>query len=61
MSDNHGENDSDNGPPIFRPFTREELAAIEDTIYQKKMAAKKRAERKAANIAVRASFKCLLY
>eukprot|EP00095_Tigriopus_kingsejongensis_P001223 maker-scaffold1412_size42778-snap-gene-0.8 protein:Tk01223 transcript:maker-scaffold1412_size42778-snap-gene-0.8-mRNA-1 annotation:"para sodium channel alpha subunit variant 4" len=51
MSDTHGENESDNGLPVFRPFTREELAAIEHTIYQKKMAAKKRAERKAANIA----------
>ena len=55
MSDIQGENDSDNQLPLFRPFTREELAVIESTINQKKLAAKKRAERKAANIAVRTS------
>ncbi len=45
------ENESEN-LPVFRPFTREELAIIENRILQKKIAAKKRAERQARNIAV---------
>lgn len=48
-----GENDSESNLPVFRPFTREELATIENRIMEKKTAAKKRAERRARNIAVR--------
>ncbi len=47
-----GENDSESNLPVFRPFTREELAIIENRIMDKKLAAKKRAERRARNIAV---------
>ena len=39
-------------PPTFRPFTREELELIETRIFEKKLLAKKRAEKKAKNIAV---------
>ena len=48
-----GENDSESSLPPFRPFTREELAIIEKRIHDKAAAAKKRAERRARNIAVR--------
>jgi len=47
-----GENESADQLPVFRPFTREELAVIENRIREKKLAAKKRAERRARNIAV---------
>ena len=54
MSDIGGgaENDSESSLPTFRPFTREELAVIEKKIADKRAAAKKRAERRARNIAV---------
>ena len=47
-----GENDSESSLPTFRPFTREELAIIEKRIHDKAVAAKKRAEKRAKNIAV---------
>ena len=47
-----GDNDSETNVPTFRPFTREELATIENRILEKKLAAQKRAERRAKNIAV---------
>ena len=50
------ENDSENSLPTFRPFTREELAVIEKKIADKRAAAKKRAERRARNIAVSLKF-----
>ena len=37
--------------PTFRPFTRDELATIENRIYEDKLAAKKKAERRDRNIA----------
>ena len=37
--------------PTFRPFTREELAAIENRIFENKLAEKKKAERRDRNIA----------
>ena len=46
------DNDSESSLPTFRPFTREELAVIEKKIADKRAAAKKRAERRARNIAV---------
>ena len=52
MSENHAEDVSDASLPVFRPFTREELAVIENRISEKKLAAKKKAERRARNIAV---------
>lgn len=51
MSENQAENESDASLPTFRPFTREELAIIENRIIEKKLAAKKKAERRARNIA----------
>ncbi len=48
-----GENDSESSLPVFRPFTREELAIIEKRLSDKAAAAKARAERRARNIAVR--------
>ena len=47
------ENDSENSLPTFRPFTREELEVIENRIFEKTAAAKKRAEKIAKNVAVR--------
>lgn len=38
--------------PVFRAFSREELEAIRNRIFEKRLLAKKRAERKAKNIAV---------
>jgi hypothetical protein len=38
--------------PTFRPFTREELEVIENKIFDKKLAAKKKAEKRAKNVAV---------
>ena len=38
--------------PTFRPFTREELATIDNRIFENKLAAKKRQERRDRNIAV---------
>ena len=38
--------------PTFRPFTAEELATIENRIFENKLAAKKKQERKDKNIAV---------
>ena len=55
MSENQAENESES-LPTFRPFTREELAVIENRITEKKLAAKKKAERRARNIAVRPFF-----
>ena len=55
MSENQAENESESSLPTFRPFTREELAVIENRITEKKLAAKKKAERRARNIAVRKS------
>ena len=52
MSENQAENESESSLPTFRPFTREELAVIENRITEKKLAAKKKAERRARNIAV---------
>ena len=52
MSDIQAENDSESSLPTFRPFTREELAIIENRISEKRAAAIKRAERRARNIAV---------
>ncbi len=39
--------------PTFRPFTREEKEAIESRIFEQKLLEKKRAEKRAKNIAVR--------
>ncbi len=39
--------------PTFRPFTREELAEIEKVIFEKKLQEKKKAEKRAKNVAVR--------
>ena len=41
--------------PTFRPFTREELATIENRIFENKLAAKKKQEQRDRNIAVRKS------
>ena len=38
--------------PRFRPFTREELEIIEGKIFDKKLQAKKKAEKRAKNVAV---------
>ena len=53
MSENQAENESESSLPTFRPFTREELAVIENRITEKNLAAKKKAERRARNIAVK--------
>ena len=53
MSDTAAENDSESSLPVFRPFTREELAVIEHRIEEKKISAQKKAERNARNKAVR--------
>ena len=39
--------------PVFRPFTRDELATIDNRIFENKLAAKKRKARREKNIAVR--------
>ena len=39
--------------PTFRPFTREELELIENKIFDKKLQAKKKADKRAKNVAVR--------
>ena len=39
--------------PTFRPFTREELATIENRIFENKLEAKKKQEQRDKNIAVR--------
>ena len=39
--------------PAFRPFTREELELIENKIFDKKLQAKKKADKRAKNVAVR--------
>ena len=44
--------DSETSQPIFRPFTREELEAIESKIFEKKMLRKKKDQKRAKNIAV---------
>ena len=44
--------DEDSQLPLFRHFTREDLAAIENIIFEKKLREKKKAQRKAQNIAV---------
>jgi len=51
MSDNQSDNESEASLPTFRPFTREELAIIENRILEKSLAAKKKAEKRAKNIA----------
>lgn len=51
MSDNQSDNESEASLPTFRPFTREELAIIENRILEKNLAAKKKAEKRAKNIA----------
>ena len=38
--------------PTFRPFTREELATIDNRIFENKLAEKKKQERRDKNIAV---------
>ena len=38
--------------PTFRPFTREELATIDNRIFENKLAKKKKQERRDKNIAV---------
>ena len=38
--------------PTFRPFTREELELIEGKIFDKKLQAKKKEEKRAKNVAV---------
>ena len=43
--------------PTFRPFTREELATIENRIFENKLEAKKKQEQRDKNIAVRKSAK----
>lgn len=58
MSDTQAENESESSLPIFRPFTREELAIIENRITEKRVSAKKRAERRARNIAVSFDLLC---
>ena len=68
MSDNQSDNESEASLPTFRPFTRfvqglqtvifhflhfrEELAVIENRILEKELVAKKKAEKRAKNIAV---------
>jgi hypothetical protein len=52
MSENQAEDVSESSLPVFRPFTREELAVIENRISEKKLAAKKKADKLARNIAV---------
>ena len=46
--------------PTFRPFTREELATIENRIFENKLEAKKKQEQRDKNIAVRifSNFSC---
>ncbi|QQP35116.1 Sodium channel protein, partial [Caligus rogercresseyi] len=51
MAVEHGDADGEASLPTFRPFTREELAIIENRILEKKLTAKKKAERRAKNIA----------
>ena len=43
--------------PTFRPFTREELATIDNRIFENKLAEKKKQERRDKNIAVSISKK----
>ena len=52
MSDIAAENDSESSLPVFRPFTREELAVIDERIEEKRLKAEKKAERRARNKAV---------
>jgi hypothetical protein len=52
MSDTQAENDSESSLPVFRPFTREELAVIDERIQEKRLKAEKKAERRARNKAV---------
>ena len=48
--------------PVFRPFTREELEIIESKIFDKKLQAKKKAEKRAKNVAVSfGAFQRLIY
>ena len=42
--------------PTFRPFTRDELQTIENRIFENKLNAKKKQEKKDKNIAVRHNF-----
>jgi len=51
MSDNHSDNESEVILPTFRPFTREELAIIENRILERELNAKRKAEKRAKNIA----------
>ena len=59
MSGDQAENESESSLPTFRPFTREELAIIENRISEKKLAAKKKQEKLARNIAVRIDSMCV--
>ena len=58
MSDNQSDNESEASLPTFRPFTREERAIIENRILEKALAAKKKAEKRAKNIAVSLLYQC---
>ena len=58
MSDNQSDNESEASLPTFRPFTREELAIIENRILEKALAAKKKAEKRAKNFAVSLLYQC---
>ena len=44
--------EADEDLPTFRPFTREELATIDNRIFENKLAEKKKQERRDKNIAV---------
>lgn len=44
--------DAEEELPTFRPFTREELATIDNRIFENKLAEKKKQERRDKNIAV---------
>lgn len=45
--------EDDDNLPLFRPLTREDLAVIENLQFENELAEKKKAERRAKNIAVR--------
>ena len=49
--------------PTFRPFTREELATIENRIFENKLEAKKKQEQRDKNIAVRifSNYSCMFF
>ena len=47
--------EADEDLPTFRPFTREELATIDNRIFENKLAEKKKQERQGSDMTTRGS------